>query len=64
MYSNVLGQKAVLWRLLFQMNSNEGLFVCLTEVFETLYTPVKLLGESGFATVCAGVRNADGKKVI
>ncbi|KAF5907246.1 NAD kinase isoform X1, partial [Clarias magur] len=34
------------------------------EVFESLYTPVKLLGERGFAAVCEGVRNADGRKVV
>ncbi|XP_058241458.1 uncharacterized protein LOC131350349 [Hemibagrus wyckioides] len=33
------------------------------EVFESLYTPGELLGEGGFGSVCAGVRNADGKQV-
>ncbi|KAK3506311.1 hypothetical protein QTP70_016497 [Hemibagrus guttatus] len=32
-------------------------------VFESLYTPGELLGQGGFGSVCAGVRNADGKQV-
>ncbi|KAG7328985.1 hypothetical protein KOW79_007159 [Hemibagrus wyckioides] len=45
-------------------NSGRGLMTSeMFKVFESLYTPGELLGEGGFGSVCAGVRNADGKQV-